>query len=197
MPTSLTPMNELEAINDMLSLIAETPLASLDEVDGVADAQIARQILSRVNRAVQQKGWHWNTEEDYSLAPDVSGNIILPSNTLNVDPSDPSADYVARAGKLWDRTEHTFTFTAPVRVELRLLYAFEDLPAVARTYIATLAGSTFEARMQGDTATHQINQSDVLAAYAALLEDEADNAEYNVIKDSPSINFRTRNREVY
>ncbi len=195
--TSLTPLNELEAINDMLSLIAETPLASLDEVDGVADAQIARQILNRVSREVQEEDWDWNTETDYSLAPDVDGNIVLPSNTLSVDPTDPSLDYVARAGKLWDRSSQTYDIGATVSVTLRLYLAFDDLPAAAKRYIATLAGRKFENRTIGDGQANQINENDVIRARALLLEEEADNAGLNIIKNSPSSSIRTRNREVY
>jgi hypothetical protein len=59
---ALTPMTELEAINDMLSAIGESPVASLDEASGVADAQIALQLLRRASRWLQKKGWHWNSE---------------------------------------------------------------------------------------------------------------------------------------
>lgn len=195
MTTSLTPMTELDAINDMLSLIAETPLASLDEVDGVADAQTARQILNRESRAVQEKDWDWNTEHQYTLNPDTDGNIVLPSNTLSVDPSDPSIDYVARGGKLWDRSKQTFNIGVAVKVTIRFYLAFDDLPATARRYIATVAGRKFENRVQGDGTSAQINENDVTRAYADLLEAEADNAELNVIRKSRSVRYTLRNRE--
>lgn len=195
--TSLTPLTELEAINDMLSLIAETPLASLDEVDGVADAQIARQLLNRESRNVQEEDWDWNTEYNYPLAPDVDGNVVLPTNTLSVDPTSPLLDYVARAGKLWDRANRTYNIDDTINVTLRLYLAFDDLPAAAKRYIATLAGRKFENRMIGDGGSNQINEIDVTRARSLLLEDEADGSNLNVIKDSPSSNIRTRNREVY
>lgn len=196
MTTTLTPLTELEAINDMLSMIAETPLASLDEVDGVADAQIARQLLNRVSRNVQEEDWDWNTEHDFPLSPDTDGNIVLPSNTLSVDPTDQSLDYVSRAGKLWDRGSKSFNINATINVTIRLYLAFEDLPSTARRYIAAVAGRMFENRMIGDGTAHQINESDVLRARVLLLEEEAENANLNVIKDSPSSAFRTRYREV-
>lgn len=194
--TSLTPLTELEAINDMLSLIAETPLASLDEVEGVVDAQIASQILNRVSRTVQEEQWDWNTEKNYSLAPDVDGIIVLPSNYLSVDPVDQSRDYVPRAGKLWDRDKQTFTIGDSVIVTLRLYLAFEDLPPAARNYITAKAGRMFENRVRGDSTSHQINENDVLRARAILLEEEANNAGLNVIKDSAPQAFRARFREV-
>ena len=194
MTTSLTSMTELEAINDMLSLIAETPLASLDEVDSVADAQIARQLLSRESRAVQESGWSWNTETNYTLNPDNDGNIQLPSNTLDVDPVDQSVDYVARQGKLWDRTNQTFTITEAVLVNIKLLYAFDDLPPTARRYISLLAGRKFENRMRGDSAANQIEENDVTRAKGELLEQEAVNAGLNVLNSTP-VRRVTYNRE--
>lgn len=192
---SLTPMTELEAINDMLSLIAETPLASLLEVDGVADAQIARQLLARTSRTVQEEDWDWNTEKDYVLSPDVDGNIILPANTLSVNPTDPTLDYVYRSGKLWDRTNKSFNIGTDVTVTIKLLLDFSDLPSTARRYIATKAGRMFESRMIGDGQSYQINQRDEDKALADLLLDEAETAELNAIKDSGPSALRRRFRE--
>jgi hypothetical protein len=194
MTPSLTPLTELEAINDMLSLIAETPLASLDEVDSVADAQIARQILTRETRATQETGWSWNTFENYSLSPDDSGLIYLPNNTLDVDPTDQSQDYVWNDGKLWDRTNNTFTFKQPVLVNIKLLFAFDQLPPTARRYISLLAGRKFENRMQGDGQANQIEERDVIRAFADLLNQEAENTDANVIRSSRSVRPVASNR---
>lgn len=195
--TTLTPLTELEAINDMLSLIAETPLASLDEVDGVADAQIAKGLLDRETRAVQEGDWSWNKEENYRLAPDNAGNILVPPNVLDLDPVDQSQDYVFRSGKLWDRRNQTFNIGAAVYVNIKFIFAFDDLPAAARRYIATLAGRKFEDRMLADSTQHQINETDVTRALAVLQEQEAENADLNIVKDSPSVRRSVRHRNGY
>lgn len=190
-------MDELDAINKMLSLIAETPLASLDEVDGVADAQTAQQILTDESRNCQSLDWEWNTEECYPLAADQDGNVPLPPNTLDVDPTDPLLDYVERAGKLYDRANHTFNIGKTVNVTLRLMLTFDDLPQAAKNYIATIAGRKFENRIQGDSLANKINDDDVTRAFSVLLEKEAENAGLNVIRNSPSQSIRTRFREVW
>src|SRR5690349_4125545 len=198
MTPSLTPLTELEAINDMLSLIAETPLASLDEVDSVADAQIARQILTRESRAVQEQGWSWNTFENYTLQPDDSGIIYLPNNTLDVDPTDPAQDCVWNNGKLWDRSNSTFTFDKPVNVTIRLLFAFDELPPTARRYISLLAGRKFENRLQGDTGgVSTIEENDVVRALGDLQAQEAENQGFNVIRNSPSVRRVAIDRQGY
>ncbi|MCP3400409.1 hypothetical protein [Bradyrhizobium sp. CCGB20] len=182
--TALAPMTELEAINDMLSLISESPVASLDEASRVADAQIAMQMLRRESRDVQTRGWDWNTEEDLMLSPDIDGNIILPRNTVSVDPMDPQLDYVSRGGKLWDRANKTYKIGTKVAVKIVFLYPFEDLPETARRYISQAAGRKFENRTIGDGGSHQINEMDVLKAWSILLQEECDNTESNVLQST-------------
>lgn len=185
---ALVPMTELEAINEMLSVISESPVASLEEAASVADAQSAQQLLGRQSRSVQSIGWQWNTEYNFRLAPDIDGNIILPANTVKVDPVDPSIDYVFRQGKLWDRQNKTFTIPQAVLVNIVFLLPFEDLPSTARTFITAAAARKFENRLGGDAGSNQINTSDAMAAWAELLQEECDDANYNVVRDSPTIN---------
>jgi len=182
--TALAPMTELEAINDMLSLISESPVASLDEASRVADAQVAMQILRRENRTVQTHGWDWNTEKDLALSPDMDGNIILPKNTIKVDPTDPQLDYVIRGGKLWDRTGKTFNIGKKAVLTITFVHPFEDLPETARRYISMAAGRKFENRTIGDGNSHQINELDVLKAWAILLQEECDNSEASVLQST-------------
>ncbi|NPU64600.1 hypothetical protein HL667_06285 [Bradyrhizobium sp. 83012] len=185
--TALAPMTELEAINDMLSLIAEAPVASLDEASRAADAQVAMQILRRQSREVQTKGWNWNTESAMEFAPDLDGNIVIPTNTIKVDPTDQNLDYVVRGGRLWDRTNKTFAIGKKVKLDIVFVLPFEDIPETARRYIAMSAGRKFENRMIGDTTSHQINEADVMQTWAIMLQEECDSADLNVVKDSTTV----------
>ena len=67
---SLTPMSELEAVNLLLSAIGEAAVSSLETATTVEVTQ-AKNLLSNVNRAAQQKGWHFNTEWDVVLTRDT------------------------------------------------------------------------------------------------------------------------------
>jgi hypothetical protein len=185
--TALAPMTELEAINDMLSLISESPVASLDEAGDVADAQTAMQLLGRESRTTQVKGWDWNTDEAYRLAPNIDGEIVLPTNTVKCDPTDISIDYVMRNGKLWDRTNKTFNIGKAVTVDITYILPFEELPESARRYISMSAGRKFENRIMGADASHQINETDVISAWADLLQEECDTADLNVIRNSTTV----------
>lgn len=182
----LTPTTELQAVNAMLSLISETPVAS-DEIDGVVDAQVARQLLNDESRAVQSAGWDWNTDDNYRLSPNVDGEIVVPINALSIDPSDQSLRYVQRGSKLWDKDSHTFVISKPVYVDVTWFFAFEELPETARRYIALAAGRKFENRMISDTSAHQINDRDVLVAKANMDEDEAERGDLNVVRNSSTV----------
>jgi hypothetical protein len=185
--TALAPMTELEAINDMLSLISESPVASLDEANEVADAQIAMQILARESRTTQAKGWDWNTDENFRITPTLSGEIILPTNVVRCDPTDSNIDYVMRQGKLYDRANKTFVIGQAVVVDMVSILPFEDLPEPARRYISMAAGRKFENRINGADQLHQINENDVMLAWSDLVNDECESADYNVIRNSSTV----------
>jgi hypothetical protein len=185
--TALAPMTELEAINDMLSLISESPVASLDEANEVADAQIAMQILARESRTTQAKGWDWNTDENFRISPTLSGEVILPTNVVRCDPTDSNIDYVMRQGKLYDRANKTFVIGQAVVVDMVSILPFEDLPEPARRYISMAAGRKFENRINGADQLHQINENDVMLAWSDLVNDECESADYNVIRNSSTV----------
>ena len=57
---------ELDAVNDILSAIGESPVSTL-EGDVNADVVNARRILTKINRMEQSKGWTFNIDETASL----------------------------------------------------------------------------------------------------------------------------------
>jgi hypothetical protein len=130
MPDFTAPTLELEAVNDMLSAIGESPVATLD--DPPADAEVAIRLLRMESRALQAEGWHFNTSTEVKLLPNGSGEFELPANTLKVDTSGCSAnlDLVNRGGKLYDPRKQTFVLTGltSVTVDMVLLLDFEVDP---------------------------------------------------------------------
>lgn len=181
----VTPTTELEAVNTILSNIGESPVNTLDD-DDVADASIARTILNSVSREVQSRGWFWNTEIQYSLAKTANNELVLPANTARVDTvhSDQDKDLVQRGNRLYDRRNHTYSFTEAVKVDLVVLLDFEDLPETARRYITLRAARVFQERFLGTPTVSNFNEKDEAMALAVLQNDEADTGDYNMISDS-------------
>lgn len=187
---ALTLTSELDAVNIMLGTIGESPISSLDASTGVADAVIARQVLSEVAVQVQEEGWHFNVEENFVLTPSTdTGNIFLPANCLEADSTgdDKLLDLAMRGRRLYDRTNHTFVFTKSIKANLVLMLEFDDLPQAARHYITVRAARVFQQRVVGSELLGAFTERDEVMARAALKRFEAKTADYNILTSNYSV----------
>ena len=184
----LSPTTELEAINTMLSTIGESPVNAVEDTGNV-DVVIARQILQTVSREVQARGWHFNTEKNYTITPDSAGYLVLPNAVLKVDTvyPDSSKDVVVRGSKLYDRENHTYVFTDAVKVDMTILLTFDELPEVARNYATIRASRIFQERVVGSDTLHAFNSQDEARAMVSLMEYEADTADLNILSGNYSV----------
>jgi len=80
---SQVPMSELQAVNMLLAAIGEAAVSSLETATTVEVTQ-AKNLLSNTNRAIQQKGWHFNTEWDVVMALDSENLVPVGSNILSI-----------------------------------------------------------------------------------------------------------------
>lgn len=187
---ALTLTSELDAVNIMLGTIGESPISSLSASTGVADAVIARQILSEVAIQVQEEGWHFNVDTNFILIPSSdTGEIYLPANCLEVDTSGPDAqmDVAMRGRKLYDRTNHTFVFSKSITTDLVLMLEFEELPQAARHYITVRAARVFQQRVVGSDTLGTFTERDEVRARTTLKRFEAKTADYNILTSNYSV----------
>lgn len=190
----LTPTTELEAVNALLSTIGESPV---DTLLGVlpTDAGTALANIRRFSRQLQKAGWSFNSEGSFSLAPDVNGEIILPANTLKVDPTDPGIPYVQRGGRLYDPVAHTYVIGKAVLVDIVFGLPFAELPETARNFIVVAAARRFQDQFLGDGNLHTYTAKDEQAAWAEFLSDETDGGDFNVLSSGlPARILRRRGR---
>jgi hypothetical protein len=182
-----TPTTELEAVNQMLAGIGESPISNLAN-SGIADAAIARQTLRNVSREVQSKGWHWNTDRGRTLTPSIpDGFLLVPLNTMKADTVgiDARVNVVLRGSKLYDVEKHTYTFTEPVKVDIVSFLAFDELPEPARNLITLRAVRRFQMNSVGSTELETPQRRDEIMAMADLMHDEAESADYNLLDHYP------------
>ena len=195
---SLSPTTKLEAVNTMLTSIGEQPIQNMNDLAGLSDASIAEQILDNVSRAIQSRGWIFNTDLDVQMQVDQYGEIKLSPDILRVDTTsrvrDGDTDIVERGRKLYDRQKQTFVFTTKVTVNQIKLLIFEDLPEPARRYISIRSARIFHDRVVGSGELHRFYQEDEMNAWQALLEYEGDVADYNIF-DNYDV-FRVVDRDV-
>jgi hypothetical protein len=191
-PLTFTPQTQLDAVNQMLLSIGQSPVNTLT-VTGLKDVSFARLVLHNTSREVQSKGWHFNTDSEYPLTADVAGKVELPVNALAVDPCDRTKDYVERYEgayrRFWDKDNHTFVISETVKVNIIWFYEFEQIPQTARAYIAHKAGRVFQASAVGSQILYQYTKEREFETLADLERVEARNSDTNLF----TRNSRTNN----
>lgn len=179
-------MTELEAVNQCLSRIGETPVNSLKEADLTDDAAAALKKLNISSRELQSKGWHFNTEVR-ELQPDIEGNIYLPKNTLRVDLAQTGyskCNPIQRGERLFDLTTNSYTWAVPVKLKLIVMLSFDELPEAARTCILAQAKYDLYVDEHGVSEVTNVDREQYQVAYKTLLEADLDNADRNILRDN-------------
>jgi hypothetical protein len=185
------PTSELEAVNDLLSTIGEMPVSEVPQ-EGVSYAGLALAELHRTSRQVQTKGSHCNTDERYCLTPDLDGQIILPSNALQIDGTYRTDDVTPRAGKLYDRVSQTFTFTQPVYCDVTWFLPFEDLPQHVRNYVTVRAARVFQAKYMTSQTIAQLTEQDEMDALVEFRRAEMRASDKTMLNYAPASNVVRR-----
>ena len=179
---SLTPMSELEAVNLLLSAIGEAAVSSLETATTVEVTQ-AKNLLSNVNRAAQQKGWHFNTEWDVVLTRDTADRIPLSESILSVYQPGQLMTIRGRSGSMfaYDLDNNTFTWTKNLNNAVTItLLDFIDTPNTFRQYVTTRAARIFQEEIIGQVSAETVNRQEEAEAYADLLDDDAERSGLNV-----------------
>lgn len=182
---NLLPLTELEAVNFLLETIGESPVNSL-VVSGVSEVSIAQSILHNTSRNHQARGWFYNTEYLYPLPLDSNGEVPLPSNALQVDPTDNTKKYTTRGSRLYDLTNHTYVFTESPKVDIVFFLAFDELPQAARNYVTVAAAREFQRKVVGSDTLNKITEEEEGKALTLLMDLESDYSDSSIF-DSYSV----------
>ena len=172
---------ELPAINQILASCGQAPVSSLDQTN--PDVAIAYDTLMEVSREVQAEGWSFNTENHYKFTPDTNNEIVIPTNILQIDLSDNSANIsknaIRRNGKLYDKENHTNKWIdGAVDCDIVWLFDWVDLPVPIQDYITSRASTITSTRIVGDTAQFQMLQQKEAYMRAMAVEYECNQGDY-------------------
>lgn len=177
---TLTPLTELEAVNEILASIGEAPVNTIENPTNV-DVINCLRILRNVNRRVQSKGWTFNKIDSYTLNPDASTHKIRwLSNLLYVVGTD-GTKYTKKGDYLFDWENQTIEFNNSIDCTIIFLVDFEDMPDPMRSYITAKAATTFQTRYLGDSSLGEELLRDEQEAWAALMEYELDSNDFNML----------------
>ena len=174
---------ELDAVNQILSSVGQAPVTTLDLQN--PEVSIVLNTLREVNRQTQAEGWIFNTEREYELTPDSTTNeIAYPSNMLQIDTNQKKhkADYdvVRRNGKLYDRLNHTYTFTENIKADVTWYFDFTDVPPAIQAYITARAARMCCVKMVGDRELQALLQEQEMMTRAAALEYDCNQGDYSM-----------------
>lgn len=176
----LTPVTELDAVNEIIGGIGESPVNSIENPTNV-DVINAIRLLNLTNRQVQSKGWSFNIIESYTLNPDVfTKKIRWMDNFLFIRGTDGTR-YVKRGDYLYDFNNQTDTFENPVDVECILLVPFDDMPEPMKQYITAKAAREFQVRYLGDSALTEELARYEMEAWRDLQEYELELNNFNML----------------
>ena len=175
---------QLSAVNEILGSIGQAPVTVLDQTN--PEVAFAFNTLMDISREVQAEGWSFNREYEYPVTPDTSGNIVIPSNILQMDLSksafNTAYDTVIRDGKLYDKLNHTFTWDATVtyKVVVLWMFDFDDLPQPFRDYITAKAATRAAIRLVGDVNLAQALTTQEAWRRCVCLEYECQQGDYTM-----------------
>lgn len=175
-------MDKLEAVNICLSSMGEP---TVNSINGAAvDAQMASDLIDETTTSVQSIGWHWNKQKMTLTPSATTKNIELPENFLRVDAVDHNIDVVRRGNRLFNVTDRSFSFDSSVEVEIVVRLNFNELPYPAAYYIAMRSARLLQQRLLGNDMLYKFNVQDEQQAWTALLQDEIEISDLNMLRDS-------------
>lgn len=179
-------LSELQAVNIMLSTIGSAPVNTISGTVS-ADVALAKNILDEVRLDVLLEGWNFNTTTGVQVSPESDGRIPLEDDVLRVDLTDDyysDANPVQRGGYLYDRKNLSYTWSTGLTLDFIVDLDWDELPQVARRYIAARAARVMAGRLDTESRRVAMAQADELQALANMQRHETDTGDYTIFDSS-------------
>jgi len=140
-PTTIDTDTELSAVNSILGAIGQSPITTLNYEN--PEIAFIYNLLTEVNKDVQNEGWVFNKEYNVKISPDSNKHIAIPANVLSYDlhydDEKKDKNVVRRSGKLWDTIGQSYEFDDDAYLDITWLWTYEDLPMAFKRYIISRA----------------------------------------------------------
>ena len=159
------------------------------------DVAIALNTLREVSREVQSEGWSFNKELDYPITPDLSNEVVIANNILQMDlnksyTQNMNRDSINREGKLYDKTAHSFTWTdATLYVDVIWYFDWPSIPTIIQAFIVAKASAIVSSRIIGDPNQYQMLLQKEGIAKSTALEYECNQGDYTFFGSPKGGNF--------
>ena len=208
MPTTVRPLSELDAINQVLVAIGQAPVDSLDSTN--PDVAIVETTLNQVTRDVLAEGWTFNTERMYKLTPGDDPDdpvhyqhIVYPCDdtacAIQLDFTnpygtyDPVYFYFNGDGYLYDKNREPRSegeiWTFPVYCDVTWLLPWVACPDPMKAYITARTASQVSSRIIGDPQQFQMLSQYEAYCRATVQQYECTQGDYNYFGQPVQGNF--------
>lgn len=178
-----------QIINHMLATIGEAGVSN--EMSLHPSVQLCSKVLDLADLEFQGRGWWFNREHQFPLVPDNRGEIIIPTNALdvtvqNVESFSPvdKVRYTARDRKLYDNLNHTFEIGQTVYALLVLQLPIESLPTLAAAYLMNRAAEDVFSSEDGEEKKMNKLERRTALAWQSLKAAEMRNVAVNALDGS-------------
>lgn len=171
--------------------------AVVTPIAGVYEAELADIALNEAKVELLGKGYSFNTDIAWQLMPDATDTIVMPFGALSVDATSANSNYIIKDNKLYDKGNHTYTFTDVVAADIIWDIEFDDLPSHAQVVVVDKAKAKLYSRVVGVSTrdgTARILKEDIAVSTAVLLSEEMRIGNYSIYDDGASNRAMTRSR---
>lgn len=187
----ITPLTLLDAINEIIGAMGEAPVDTLEDNENV-DVMNAKRMLEAGIKRVQSEGWTFNTIRNFVLIPDESSKKILWDDSILMIQFDDKRIVRKRSGFLYDVTNNTDQFDAPLEAKVIQLVPFEEMPQAFRQYITVQVARHFVARYLGDPTIMQELQAEEAQARMVMMETEITLEQSNILTNPAVQDYMNR-----
>lgn len=185
-------ISELDAINKILAVTGDSPVATLD--DSYIQSKLAQQILKRASRDIQTEGWWFNEEESVTLQKDLNGFITLAPNIISVLAVNDSGTIIQRGNRLYDRSNRTYVFESDVTADIITALEWDELPQEARAHIVNHACIEFNNDFFGAEDVKRTLEQNYQQSMIELKKKDVAARDINLLQSSRVRNIAFKNR---
>jgi ribulose bisphosphate carboxylase small subunit len=181
-----------DAINICLTTISESPVPQNTSITGHYEAELADTIIDEALTEILSQGYQFNTDEDWDLVPDTSGNIAIPAGALAVDATQTSSNYIVKNAKLYDKVAQSYIFTTTVQADVTWNIAFDDLHSIAQLLVVAKAKQKLYMRVVGVDDTYKVLSKEVEEATTTVRGEDIQSGDYSIFDDVSTSRFKNR-----
>jgi len=186
---------KLTIVNHLLKTVGERKTLTLE----TAHPSVVQAIdaLESWDRDFQGKGWWFNKNKGMTLSPTNTGEVLVPAECLEFvitqgigawSPVRDKTRYVRRGNRLWDSWDNTWNIGGPVKADLVIQLAIEELPQAAASYLKHLTAENYYVDDDGDLSKAQLLKGRTQFAWNALKAAELKAENTNAL-DSPQAQY--------